>query len=120
MAETNHLHRYVLDLIQALRTDKDLDYDTVLQSLGQFRAVLEQMHSSHLQSCPEGMEGHQDLLLDAINCYYSSIDEIERFVEDPQDALLDSAEELAGEGHQLTADLLETVERSLDGFSTYS
>lgn len=120
MTETNHLYRYIRDLIGAFREDSDLDYDAISLSLADFRKVLDQLHSRNNKAPADGLDEHRELFSHITTCFYGSVDDLEQFIEDPEESLLDSAEELARQGNQALTELLTKAQQSLDDLSTYS
>lgn len=101
MSEDNHLKKFIHDLVALMRRDEELDYEATLLTIEDFRAQLEEFYNKYEGSCPEGAEELRQLMQDAITLLYGALENLEAFIEEPDERLLDLALQEAEESDEL-------------------
>ena len=116
----NHLKNFVVELAEYLRYDSDIKIDRTLETLASFRSQLEAIYIKYEGTPPDGSEEMYLAVRASTLEFYRALEDLELFIEDPEDALLDSAVKAARDGSEVLEYALELAEGHSEFSSIYA
>lgn len=95
----NQLLKFILEMTSLLREGlENVDVPETRSALQSFRQQLEAIYENYEGDCPEGAESLQQEMQTGLTLFYDALDALDEFLEEPDSALLDEANELATQG----------------------
>lgn len=107
MQSDNHLRKFIFDMAGLLRQDVEIKVDETLLTLDRFRDQLDGIFAEYDEESENGSTELAALMRDAIFLFYSALDKLDEFIEEPDDELLDEACQEADKGARLLDELTE-------------
>lgn len=108
--QKNHLKIFIDKLVVAYREDHDIDFDVVLVQLQDFRDQLDAIAGKYEGTAPEGGEHLQAEMVEILQHFFHALDNLEDFLDDMDDELLNQAVESAAIGNEKMMKLTDKLE----------
>lgn len=120
MSEKADLLDFLRNLASHLALGTTLDLDAILPALGRLKEHLQELYSQYEAPAPEGAEVIRDYMLEALELFFGSIEEIEGFLEDADRERLARAVVSAEEADDILGSIEYVIQQNQQWLSEYS
>lgn len=120
MTERADLLDFLRNLASHLALGTTLDLDAILPALGRLKEHLQELYAQYEAPAPEGAEVIRDYMLEALELFFGSIEEIEGFLEDADRDRLARAVVSAEEADDILGSIEYVIQQNQQWLSEYS
>lgn len=114
------LLNFLRDLASHLALGTPLSLEAILPALGRVKEHLQELYAQYEAPAPEGAEVIRDYMLEALELFFGSIEEIEAFLEDADRDRLARAVVSAEEADDILGSLEYVIQQNQQWLSEYS
>lgn len=120
MSERAVLLDFLRNLASHLALGTTLDLDVILPALARTKEHLQDLYAQYEAPAPEGAEVIRDYMLEALELFFGSIEEIEGFLEDADRDRLARAVVAAEEADDILGSIEYVIQQNQQWLSEYS
>lgn len=114
------LLNFLRNLSSHLALGTELDLDTIVPALGRMKETLQEMYAQYEAPAPEGAEVIRDHMLEALELFFGSIEEIEGFLDDGDRDRLARAVVAAEEADDILGSIEYVIQQNQQWLSEYT